>query len=71
MKIDTYTKIILTIIAASPLWLCGQTIVRPNRVSAQGPVSVRIDSISGLLTPFPVEIKSISPSVTPIDVRVR
>ncbi len=71
MKTDTYTKIILTVIAASLLWLCGQTIVRPNRVSAQGPVSVKIDSLSPFLEPFPVEIKSISPSVTPIDVRVR
>jgi hypothetical protein len=52
MKTDGYTKTILTVIAASLLWLCVENTNRPKVVSAQGPVKVIIASVdSGAIVP--------------------
>jgi hypothetical protein len=53
MKTDAYAKTILTVIAASLLWLCLENPNRPKVVSAQGPVKVIIASVdSGAIVPL-------------------
>jgi hypothetical protein len=47
MKIDLYTKSILTVIAAALVWTCVQNAVIPRTVSAQGTQRVVIVSGDG------------------------
>jgi hypothetical protein len=54
MKVDLYTKCILTVIACALLWLCFGDFNRP--VSAQGPVRVVIDGVTPSMQPVPVRL---------------
>ena len=64
MKTDTYTKIVLTVIAGMLLWLCVQNTVHPQAVSAQGPQKVIIAGIElGYGPSIPVWINGGSSSV--------
>jgi hypothetical protein len=45
MKTDAYTKSVLTVIAASLLWLCLENVVHPRAVSAQNALRVVIVGI--------------------------
>jgi hypothetical protein len=72
MKIDTYTKVVLTVIAAALLWICVENTIFPHSALAQSQpqrvvlvrpdgTPLRIDSgrlaVSGSV--------SVTPSVTP------
>jgi hypothetical protein len=46
MKIDLYTKLILTVIAGALILLCAQNFALPRVVSAQGEQHVVIDGWS-------------------------
>jgi hypothetical protein len=46
MKPDLYTKSVLTVIAASLLWICLQNAVSPRAVSAQEPAQVILAGLS-------------------------
>jgi hypothetical protein len=48
MKIDNYTKFILTVIACCLLWLCFTN--SPPTVKAQAAQHVIIDDVNGLIT---------------------
>lgn len=45
MKIDFYTKSILTVIAGSLVWLCIQDNAAPRVVSAQGPQKAAVQKV--------------------------
>jgi hypothetical protein len=62
MKTTRYTNVVLTLIAASLLWLCGQNMWKPAPVQAQGPVHVIIDRLDTIALPsdgLPVNITTI------------
>lgn len=54
MKADLYTKCVLTVIAATLLWMCVDSITKP--VSAQGPVRVVIDGANPAMVPVSVRL---------------
>jgi hypothetical protein len=79
MRSDLYTKSVLTIIAASLVWLCIQNAVQPRTVSAQEPAKVILAGIelppeANTFTPrsrttLPVTIEGVD-STSPMPVKV-
>ncbi len=56
MKLDLYTKSVLTVIAAALLWLCAENTVRPRIVSAADVQKVVITGVEGSTTVIPVRL---------------
>jgi hypothetical protein len=48
VKIDLYTKCVLTVIAVCLLWITVRPLLLPPAVAATGPIPVYIDGISAL-----------------------
>src|ERR1035441_2239085 len=80
MKPDLYTKVVLSIIAASLVWLCVQNTVNPPAVAAQGiqkveivsdgrPIPVNISDISSKY-PEGLPVKVYSPDDAPLEVSI-
>jgi hypothetical protein len=67
MKSDLYTKVVLTVIAVSLLWLCVQNTVNPTTVAAQGIQRVSIVGSEGL--PLPVIVQQ--PGSEPLVVKIQ
>jgi hypothetical protein len=83
MKVDLYTKSVLTIIAMCLLWLCAESTIRPQTTFAQNQASSRV-IIAGIDVPdsafsppsthLPARIMSLSNYVTghnPMPVKIQ
>ena len=69
MRIDLYTKTVLTVIAGALLMLCVQNTVSPRRVLAQGIQRVMIVGAAGEYPPvFPLRVTLVSSDGSPISV---
>ena len=74
IKLDLYTKLILTLIAAALICLCVQNALSPRVVSAQTPQTAQrviLDGVSQLMPLLDVHIRSVGgdPVVGPLPVR--
>jgi len=74
IKLDLYTKSILTLIAAALISLCVQNALSPRVVTAQTPQTAQrviLDGVSQLMPVLDVHIRSVGgdPVVGPLPIR--